>query len=283
MPDPTPTPTTSSPSAEELQAQIEELQRKNQALEATRSGLLEDLVKRKQVDNVLKSAGINIADPSFDPNAVAELITRAVATPQSQPQPTSQPQPMSQPSPAAGEAGGGLDDGIKAQLASFQNEINRLKEANESIQAEKERERKMRLEEYKRTQVMSAFTSENCQKPDHLFRLTGDDFRLLEDENTVVFGPGEEVIALRDAVQRLRDSEEFGMYFAQPAVSGSGLPPTRMTLTSAANNPFKASTSNATEATRIAQKDPAQARRLINAARAAGDLDHRLEAAFRGI
>ena len=78
---------------------------------------------------------------------------------------------------------------------------------------------------------------------------------------------------MRDAVTKLRDDEEFAVYFAGSGATGSGMTTTRAATTTYSNNPFSKDSVNATKAAELLQKDPDKAKRLMNEARLAGKLD----------
>jgi hypothetical protein len=128
--------------------------------------------------------------------------------------------------------------------------------------------------------VTDELAKAECRRPSHLFKLMKENFRLLDDESTVVYGPEHDPIALRDAVTRFRDDEEFSVYFAGSGATGSGMTTNRGATTTYTNNPFSKDTLNVTKAAEIIQKDPEKAKRLANEARMTGKLDPVLASAL---
>lgn len=272
---------------EEALAQLSELQKQKDSaesetvkLKATNEGLMRDLRKKKQVDTFLKVAGIDLTE-DLDEDAIASAIVglRGVSPePQEQAPVTAPAAPTAQsnlqvPSDAMNEA-------VKAQFASFRKELADLRKAKEAAEEaanqERERRRHSKLEQLVRDELSKA----ECSRPQHLFKLMQSEFRLLEDETTVVFGPEENPVSLRDAVSRLREDDEFSLYFRGSGATGSGLTPARTTTGIATNNPFATGTVNATEAARLMQENPDKGRRLINEAKASGKLDPVMARAF---
>ena len=88
-----------------------------------------------------------------------------------------------------------------------------------------------------------------------------------------MYGTEQDPVALRDAVVRLRDDEEYSPYFMGSGATGSGMSPARTAAPSYVNNPFASGSVNATKVAELMQKDPDKARRLMNEARLAGKLD----------
>lgn len=272
---------------EEALAQLSELQKQKDSaesetvkLKATNEGLMRDLRKKKQVDTFLKVAGIDLTE-DLDEDAIASAIVGlrgASPEPQEQAPVTAPAAPTAQsnlqvPSDAMNEA-------VKAQFASFRKELADLRKAKEAAEEaanqERERRRHSKLEQLVRDELSKA----ECSRPQHLFKLMQSEFRLLEDETTVVFGSEENPVSLRDAVSRLREDDEFSLYFRGSGATGSGLTPARATTGISTNNPFATGTVNATEAARLMQENPDKGRRLINEAKASGKLDPVMARAF---
>ncbi len=264
---------------EEALAQLADLQKqKNSAeseairLKATNEGLIRDLKKKKQVDTFLKVAGIELGD-DLDEDGIAHAIVSLRTQPQ-EPQEPAPAAPAAQQGQSAGQVpSDAMTEAMKAQFTSLRKELADLRKAKEAAEevANKEREhrRHSKLEQLVRDELSKA----ECSRPQHLFKLMQGDFRLLDDETTVVFGPEDNPVALRDAVSRLREDDEYSLYFRGSGASGSGMTPPRSSAAMSANNPFATGSVNATEAAKIMQDNPERARRLINEARASGKLD----------
>lgn len=250
-----------------LQKKAGELESEGAKLKATKEGLLKDLKKKKTVDSFLKVAGIELSE-DLDEEAIAERIaelTRKTDSTASEQQQSNKQQEQT-PSDAMNEA-------LKAQFTSLRKELSDLRKVNEELEQQRNQERAQRRENKLERFVTDELSKVECRRPSHLYKLLKEKFRLLDDENTVVYGSEEDPVSLRDAVSRLRDDEEFSVYFAGSGATGSGMAPGRSTTPSYSNNPFSKDSLNATKAAEILQKDPDKAKRLISEARIAGKLD----------
>lgn len=252
-----------------LQKKTGELESEGAKLKATKEGLLKDLKKKKTVDSFLKVAGIELSD-DLDEEAIAERIAGLArktdtATTEAQQQQPAKPQEQT-PSDAMNEA-------LKAQFTSLRKELADLRKVNEELEQQRNQERAQRRENKLERFVTDELSKVECRRPSHLYKLLKEKFRLLDDENTVVYGSEEDPVSLRDAVSRLRDDEEFSVYFAGSGATGSGMTTNRSSTPSYSNNPFSKDSLNATKAAEILQKDPDKAKRLISEARIAGKLD----------
>lgn len=273
-------------SLEEALEQLAELQKQKDAaeseavkLKATNEGLFRDLKKKKQVDTFLKVAGIDLSE-DLGEEEIASAIVNLRGVSSEPPEPVS-PTPQAQQSQPLGQTpSDAMTEAMKAQFASLRKEVSDLRKAKEAAEEaanqERERRRHSKLEQLVRDELSKA----DCSRPQHLFKLMQGDFRLLEDETTVVFGPEENPVSLRDAVSRLREDDEYSLYFRGSGATGSGMSPARSTGAVSANNPFATGTVNATEAARMMQDNPDKARRMINEARASGKLDPVMARAF---
>lgn len=250
-----------------LQKKAGELESEGAKLKATKEGLLKDLKKKKTVDSFLKVAGIELSE-DLDEEAIAERIaelTRKTDSTASEQQQSNKQQEQT-PSDAMNEA-------LKAQFTSLRKELSDLRKVNEELEQQRNQERAQRRENKLERFVTDELSKVECRRPSHLYKLLKEKFRLLDDENTVVYGSEEDPVSLRDAVSRLRDDEEFSVYFAGSGATGSGMAPGRSATPSYSNNPFSKDSLNATKAAEILQKDPDKAKRLISEARIAGKLD----------
>ena len=268
-------------SLEEAIAVIEALQKQGNTLEsetaklkATNEGLIKDLKKKQSIDRFLKVAGVELGDEADD-DAIVELFKTFKA--QNRPQDGQQQPSGTQPGAPVGQQGQtpseAMDEAVKAQFTSLRKEINDLRKLNEDLEKDRNAEREKRRESKLERMVADELAKAECRRPGHLFKLEKENFRLLDDENTVVYGPEHDPIALRDAVSRFRDDEEYSIYFNGSGATGSGLTTARTSSTTYSNNPFSKDTLNATKAAEILQKDPEKAKRLANEARMAGKLD----------
>jgi hypothetical protein len=166
-----------------------------------------------------------------------------------------------------------MNEALKAQFTSLRKELADLRKVNESLENERNQEREKRRENKLERFVTDELSKVECRRPSHLYKLLKEKFRLLDDESTVVYGSEDDPVSLRDAVSRLREDEEFSVYFAGSGATGSGMTTNRSATPSYSNNPFSKDSLNATKAAEILQKDPDKAKRLISEARIAGKLD----------
>lgn len=271
---------------EEALAQLADLQKQKDTaesevvkLKATNEGLFRDLKKKKQVDTFLKVAGIELND-DLDEEGIASAIVNLRGSTAESENSTPTPPPALQSQPTGQIPSDAMNEAVKAQLASMRKELSDLRKAKEAAEEaanqERDRRRRSKLEQL----VCSELSKVDCARPNHLFKLTQTDFRLLEDEETVVFGTEDSPISLRDAVSRFKEDDEFSLYFRGSGATGSGVTPARSTTSMSVNNPFATGTANATEAARLMQDNPDKARRLMNEARAGGKLDPVMARAF---
>lgn len=258
---------------EELQAKLHESENRLQALERTKAGLLGDLQKRKGVERIAKAAGIDLSAEDAEDRFAALLSPKPSPEPSPPPASTASPEPAPTGGPAAtGTPSSAAEEAMRAQLASMQKQVDRLNEELRQTEKEKQQERKARLEEFKRSIVLQELEKAGCKRPAHVYALQGSNFRLLDDGETVVYGSEESPVNVADAVSNLERDEEYSIYFPGVVASGSGLPTSRSSMPTN-DNPFMKSTSNATKAAEIIQRDKAYAKRLVQQARARGDLD----------
>lgn len=269
------------PTVEELQARLADSESRLQALERTKVGLLSDLQKRKGVERLAKAAGIDLsADDAED--RITEILNKAQASAQPSsvaPAALQQP-PASQPATAMSTSQGdspgtpsnAVEEALRVQLSSMQTQLQKMEEKLENERKEKDRERRARLEEYKKSVVMGELEKAGCKRSAHVYALRGKQFRLLDDEETVVFGSEDNPISVTDAISNIEQDEEYSIYFPGTGATGSGLPSYRSSIPTG-DNPFTKSGSNATRAAEIIASDRALAKRLVQQARARGDLD----------
>jgi predicted RNase H-like HicB family nuclease len=254
-----------------LEKRTESLESESTKLKATNQGLLKDLKKKKTVDSFLKVAGIELSD-DLDEDAIAERIAglrKREDSDDNQPEPQVQSQQTAQGQTPADA----MNEAMKAQFASLRKELTDLRKTNEQLENERNQEREKRRESKLERFVTDELSKAECRRPSHLYKLMKEKFRLLDDESTVVFGSEDDPVSLRDAVTKLRDDEEFAVYFAGSGATGSGMTTTRAATTTYSNNPFSKDSVNATKAAELLQKDPDKAKRLMNEARLAGKLD----------
>ena len=261
-----------------LQKKVDAADNERAKLKATNQGLLKDLKKKKTIDSFLKVAGIELTD-DLDEEKIAERIAalRKKEEAQDEDEQIEEQQTSKQQTPSDA-----MTEAMKAQFASLRKELTDLRKTNEQLESERNQEREKRRESKLERFVTDELSKAECRRPSHLYKLMKENFRLLDDESTVVFGSEDDPVSLRDAVTKLRDDEEFAVYFAGSGATGSGMTTTRATTTYS-NNPFSKDTVNATKAAELLQKDPDRAKRLMNEARLAGKLDPVLGRALQSV
>jgi len=252
-----------------LQKKAGELENESTKLKATKEGLLKDLKKKKTIDSFLKVAGIELTD-DLDEEAIADRIASLGKKPESS---ASETQQQSSGAGSEQTPSDAMNEALKAQFTSLRKELADLRKVNESLENERNQEREKRRENKLERFVTDELSKVECRRPSHLYKLLKEKFRLLDDESTVVYGSEDDPVSLRDAVSRLREDEEYAVYFAGSGATGSGMTTNRSAAPSYSNNPFSKDSLNATKAAEILQKDPDKAKRLISEARIAGKLD----------
>lgn len=271
---------------QEAEAKLQEAKTKTEALERAKTGLMDDLQKRKGVERLAKAVGIDLAAEDAE-DRIAELLASKAGQ---------EGAGGGDGGSGAGGGSGALGDGagagsgapssaveeaLKAQLSSVQKQLNDMNKKLAQTEKEKEQERQARLEEFKRSLVMSELDKAGCKRPAHVYALLGSNFRLLDDQQTVVYGSEENPVNVQDAISNLEKDDEYSIYFPGVIASGSGLPTSRSSA-SMNENPFTKSGANATKASEIIARDKTLAQRLVQQARARGDVDPILaNAAYR--
>jgi DNA polymerase III gamma/tau subunit len=261
---------------EDLQQKLQESENQRLAAERAKLGLQADLVKRKSVERLAKAAGIDLTAEDAD-DRIAELLSAAkgerpaaqASAPQQQP--PAQPQVQGQQD-GVGTPSTAVEEAMKVQLSSLQSQLSKMEEQLKQERKEKEAERRARQQEYVKSVVIQELDKAKCNRSSHVFALRGNEFRLLEDGVTVVFGPEENPINVADGIAQIEQDEDYSIYFPGNVPSGSGLPSYRSSMPTT-DNPFAKSTANATRAAEIIGRDKALAKRLVQQARARGDLD----------
>lgn len=259
---------------EESEAKRQESETKLQALERTKIGLLSDLQKKKGVDRLVKAAGIDLSSEDAEDRIAELLAARAASSADGTPAGTPPASASGEPS-APGTTSSAADEVLRATLTSMQKQMDQLNTKLQQTEQEKQQERKARLDGFKRSVVMQELEKAGCKRPAHVYALQGSQFRLLDDDETVVYGSEENPVNVSDAISNLERDDEYSIYFPGVVASGSGLPTSRSS-TPVNENPFMRGPSgsgNATKATEIIMRDRALAQRLVQQARARGNLD----------
>lgn len=248
-------------------------------LKATKQGLLKDLKKKKGVDSVLKAIGLDTEELSdLDEEEIADRL-KSLTTQQNRDSAGSPPPPPPNMD-SSGKPAEAVSAEHRAELAQLRRELDRLKkdkqQTDEQLAKEKQRRREAILEQV----VTDELQRGKCKRPAHVFKLRREDFRLLDDDKTVVFGSEENPVSLREAVVQLKEDDEYDLYFGGSGVSGSGATAPGRAPASAIGNPFSTDSLNATQAARLWQSDKPKAQRLMAEARSAGKLDPVMAKAF---
>lgn len=267
---------------DDLQAKIEELQRKNQELSSSLgklSGKNEELIgeKRKlsRVERVLKAIDI---DPD-DEEAENKLLAKLTSAIEDQSEVAAAIQKATAKPPGEQQTAAFTPESLemKSQLKQLQKKLadmeKKAKEAEEREQAAVEK----RKRDYVELKVKEALDRAGCIQPTHLFKLLGSGFRLSDDGETVLGGPEHDPRSLEDQIEVYKDDNEFSMYFRGSGATGSGMAKGQGGFGGQSlKNPFRSDQLNVTEAAGIFQRDPEKAKRLILEARSAGKLDPKL-------
>lgn len=256
---------------EELQRKLDDQAVKIKSLEGTKSGLLADLRKKKTVESLIKAAGIDLNAENFE-DQVIQAVTALRTGPGTTATSAQEPQQQA-PGQSSGETPSeAVDSALRAQLSALQTQVSRLTKENEQKDEMARKEKELRRKSILQSRVVQELEKADCKRPSHVYKLLEEKFHLLDDDETAVFGSTDDPITLRDAATKLREDEEYSIYFGGSGASGSGLPASRTTIPMS-NNPFAVGSANATEAARIMTEDPSKGRRLMQDARLAGKLD----------
>jgi hypothetical protein len=269
----------------DLEARLNAMESENAKLKATKQGLQSDLKKRKAVDSFLKVAGIELSAEMTEDEIADQIASLRGAEGQGgeeggqsdSGQAQAGQQPQQQVFTAPSDA---VDTAIKTELASLKRMTQEQKKLLEQVTKERDQERDKRRAARLEQKIMEELSKVDCRRPTHLYKLERENFRLLDDEETVVYGSEDEPVSLRDAVSRLREDEEYSVYFNGSGATGSGMAPSRTIAYTSGNNPFATGSVNATQVSELMSKNPDKARRLMNEARAAGKLDPVMARAF---
>jgi hypothetical protein len=247
-------------------------------LSTTKQGLLKDLKKKKGIESVLKAIGLEtdtLAD--LDEEEIADRLKSFAAPPKA-------PATPSVIDPAAGDGQGKPNEAIaaetRAELAQLRRDLNRLQKEKTDADNALAEERKQRRQAILEQVVTDELQRADCKRPSHLFKLRKDEFRLLDDDKTVVCGSEDNPVSLREAVVQLKDDDEYAPYFAGSGISGSGATAPGRVPGATIGNPFSTDSLNATQAARLWQADKQKAQRLMMEARSAGKLDPVMARAF---
>lgn len=277
-----------------LEERLKALETENTKLKASKEGLQRDLKNKKQIATFLKIAGIEVT-PDMSQEEMAEKVLALRSSgegegdnrdgegdgsggsqaAQQQSQATQQQPAQSQPPQHTGSPSDAVEVNLmKAELTSLKRRLEEQGKRMQQTEQERDQERNRRRATLLEQRVLNELVNADCRKPTHLFKLKRDDFRLLEDEETVVYGPEDDPVSLKDAVSKLREDDDYAIYFNGSGATGSGMAPSRTPTYTSANNPFAVGSVNATliaEMLNGGQKEKAS--RLFREARAAGKLD----------
>lgn len=258
---------------EESEAKLQESETKLQASKRTEAGLFADLQKKKGVERLVKAVGIDLSGDNVEDQIAELLAARSVSDPAGRPPGApADPAPVPGAPAAPGTPSSAVEEAMRAQMSSMQKQMDKLNDELQQEKKEKQQERKKRLDEFKRSVVMQELEKAGCKRSSHVYALQGSQFRLLDDGETVVYGSEENPVNVSDAVSNLEKDDEYSIYFPGVVASGSGLPTSRSSMP-LNDNPFTKSGANATKATEIINRDRAYAQRLVQQARARGDID----------
>lgn len=256
----------------ELKAQMEKLNLSNTAMEKKRAELLDEVKKRKRIDTLLSTIGLDIEDE----NVEADLFKKLSGSSNKEAVPVSSSEDTDEVKGSATVDPQSLE--MKSQLKLLQKKLNQMeKKAEEAERREREAIEK-RKRDYIELKVKESLQKLGCIQPSHFFRLTGNSFRLSDDGETIIGGPEHDPRSLEDSIEVLKDDREFAMYFSGNGATGSGMGNKAMSGFGGQSmkNPFRSDQRNVTEASKILSTDPEKAKRLALEARSAGKLDSTL-------
>lgn len=276
----------SSMTPEEIQAEFEKVQKEAEQANTSVTGLTkkrdELLIKNKRlktVANLIKAAGLDPEDDDVD-EKFAGLIAKA--KPLVDDSGDDDDQTPDQKQKAAESFAGLPSDAVAAILELKQTNkqiMRQLKRAEEEKQKAIEKQRQDRLE---RT-VIEEYSKLGVEKPHHLFKLTKDLYRLDENGENVLAGNEYDPVSVSEQAAKLKDDDEFGVYFRGSGMSGSGMTKeSSITSNIIAGNPFIAGSANATQAALLMKENPQKGRQLMAQAAAAGKLDPMLKKVYGG-
>lgn len=265
------------PDVEALQKKLDELAAKNVELtgsvgrlEAKREELLKETKRRKNLDRVLKAIDIDVDSDEAEAALLQKLsvgledkleAAKLATTPSAPgaPAPTNESLEM------------------KSQLKLMAKKLQAMEEEAKQAKVREQEAIEKRKRDLVELKVKEAFQKLGCIQPAHLYKLQSGAFRLSEDGETVIGGSEHDPRSLEDAIESLKDDQEFSMYFRGNGASGSGMAKGQGGFGGQSlKNPFRTDQLNVTEASVIFSKDPEKAKRLILEARSAGKLDPRL-------
>lgn len=263
-------------SDEELRQKLEDLNKKNQELSesvnklTTKNGeLIGENRKRSRVDKILKALEIDPEAENADQLLLdklsqgleekLEMAKTAAGNNSSQPSSTNV-------SPESLE--------MKSQLKLLQKKLADMEEKAKQAEKREQEAIEKRKRDFIELRVKEALQKAGCIQPSHLFRLKSDTFRLSDDGETVIGGPEHDPRSLEDAIESLKDDQEWGIYFRAAGGSGSGMSKSQGGFGGQSlKNPFRSDQLNVTDASAIVKADPEKAKRLMLEARGAGKLD----------
>jgi hypothetical protein len=164
---------------------------------------------------------------------------------------------------------------ISQQISRMQTQIENLNTALATAEKEKADKDRKYLETVKKNKALKLLGDMGCERPEHVFLLTQDKYKLEGEE--LIGGDEYDPVPIDTVFGNLRSSEEFGIYFRGSGKTGTGLQPNSQAAHASMNNPFRSDNFNGTEVGRIIKENPQKAHRLLQEARAAGKLEPALE------
>lgn len=252
-----------------------------EALETKRTELLQERAKQKRALRALTERGLDTKAKDFD-EKLAELLAEVDDFKEKGATPP--PTPPSDPagSPTDGIPGD-LNPEIKAMLARMTSQITDLTNQNKEAQLREERLQKEMELSHLRSTVIEKLKDAGVPKPEHLYALTSEKYKLAEDKKTVFGGDDYDPVPLQTIVDNLKNSDEFGIYFKGSGNTGSGFQGANSGPASGSFgvNPFVKG-ANATEAAAFYQSNPERAKMLLIQAKNAGTIDPTMEKVFLG-
>jgi hypothetical protein len=273
-------------SPEQILAKAKELEQESagaaseiESLNAKRTELLQERARQKRVLRALTERGLDTKAKDFD-EKLAELLVE-VDEFKEKGQPTEGTPPATPPTPGQSGVPSDLNPEIKAMLERMTNQISSLTEQNEQAKKREEQlQKEMEFSNLKAT-VIEKLKNAGAEKPEHVFALTQDKYRLAEDKKTVLGGDEYDPVSVDTIVENLKNGDDFGFYFKGSGNTGSGF---QGKSSSPANSPYGVNPfvkgGNSTEAAALYQSNPERAKMLLIQAKNAGTIDPTMDRAF---
>jgi hypothetical protein len=248
-----------------------------ESLETKKTELLAERARQKRTMRALTERGLDTKSKDFD-EKLAELLAEVDEYKEKG---TAAP-PTTPPADPAGDGiPGDLNPEVKAMLARMTSQINDLTSKNEQAALREETLQKEMEQSRLKSTVIEKLKDAGVARPEHLFSLTEQKYKLADDKKTVFGGDEYDPVPLGTIVENLKNSDEFGDYFKGSGNTGSGFQSASTSVTNPqfTRNPYVKG-GNATEASALYNANPEKAKMLLIQAKQAGTIDPTMEKVF---